>query len=423
MTSKPTVDSERSVAAIRAGEALYARAKALIAQDMPEEAAAPLLAAAEAGHAGAQVELARMFLYGVGTPLDVTQAIDWLHTAERSQHPGASYLLALVGLGGIALERDLEAVSRRLLFAGSAGLVPALRALAMHFGRHRDNVRAMRQSESWLAQAALQGDGVSAALLAERIRHGELVGDAQYALASLDALAAKTGITAMPSLPGVPVVAGGGGRLELDLASSLRAPAFVTACQAPRVAMAEGLLSNEECRYIIAMGMPHLHPSQVVDPATGGWLQHPVRSSDDMSFATLLEDFQLRLLQLRMAAAIGIDFTCAEPMVLLHYRPGQRYLPHRDYLAPETLAANQPEAGQRVATLCCYLNSVEAGGETYFPVPDRVVTPSPGRAVAIRNLDDTGRPDPDTTHAGLPVQAGEKWLATLWLRERRYRDF
>ncbi|MCC7247295.1 MAG: 2OG-Fe(II) oxygenase superfamily protein, partial [Lysobacter sp.] len=34
-----------------------------------------------------------------------------------------------------------------------------------------------------------------------------------------------------------------------------------------------------------------------------------------------------------------------------------------------------------------------------------------------------GRLDPDSLHAGLPVIAGEKWLATLWIRQRRYRDF
>ena len=46
-----------------------------------------------------------------------------------------------------------------------------------------------------------------------------------------------------------------------------------------------------------------------------------------------------------------------------------------------------------------------------------------GRAVAFRNTDDAGRPDPDSLHAGTPVLAGEKWLATLWFRERRYRAF
>jgi TPR repeat protein len=417
------IDQLRREAADRTPDALFALAQALIAQGEPEEASEPLRVASQAGHAGAQVELGRMLLYGVGTQGDVPQAVDWLKRAEGMKHPGASYLLASIGLAGVATDRDLELIARQLLHAAQAGIVPAVRALAMYFGRQRDNRVAMQQSEALLAQAAARNDGVSAALLAERIRHGELAGDARYALASLDAIARRSGITAMPSLAGVPVVAGSNGPLQLDLEPTVRAPAFVECSPAPRVAMTEGLLSNEECRYVIAMGSPHLRRANVADPLAGGGMEHPARSNDDASFDPLMEDFQLRLLQLRMAGAIGMEFVCAEPMVLLHYRPGQEYLPHHDYLLPETLAANQPGAGQRVATLFCYLSNVEAGGETYFPKLERVIPPSPGRAVAFRNLDAAGRPDPDTLHAGLPVQKGEKWLATLWLRERRYRDF
>jgi hypothetical protein len=35
--------------------------------------------------------------------------------------------------------------------------------------------------------------------------------------------------------------------------------------------------------------------------------------------------------------------------------------------------------------------------------------------------DDDGTLDEDTLHAGLPVERGEKWIATKWLRERPYR--
>jgi hypothetical protein len=423
MTASPDIARLRREAASGTPDALFALAMGLIGQEAAEEAHAHLGTAAQAGHAGAQVELARMHLYGVGADFDIPRAVEWLRQAERAGHPGASYLLASVALGNIGLHRDLEAIGHRLLSAAKAGLVPAIRALALYFGRERANPAAMRQSEALLAQAAAQRDGVSAALLAERIRHGELAGNARYALDALDALARKAGIHPLPALEGGAVASAADGPLRLDLASSLRAPAFVARCQAPRIATVDGLLTAEECRYVIAMGSPHLIPSRVEDPASNGWIKHPARSSHDAPFVPILEDFQLRLLQLRMAGAIGMDFTCAEPMVLLHYRPGQEYLPHRDYLSPETLAANQPEAGQRAATLCCYLNDVEAGGETVFPKPGKSVSPSAGRAVAFRNLDDAGRPDPDTLHAGLPVQRGEKWLATLWVRERRHRDF
>jgi TPR repeat protein len=423
MNAPTDLQQLRSAASSGRPDAQLALAEALVAAGEQQEARKTLLAPAKADHADAQVALARLSLYGSDGVQDRAEAVDWLLRAERGKHPVAAYLLAVLSLGGVAVERDYGLMGPRLLAAARAGLAPALRALAMYFGRDRSNLMAMRQSESLLAQAAAQRDGVSAALLAERIRHGELVGDAHYSLESLAAVAAQAGINRMPSLKGVPVVRGGQEHLRLDLESSARAPAFGIACEAPRIAMVNGLLSSEECRYIIAMGTPHLARSRVADPTSGEWIPDPIRTSQDVSFIPVLEDFQLRLLQLRMAGGMGLDFTHAEPMVLLNYAPGQEYLPHRDYLAPETLAAYRPDAGQRYATLCCYLNEVEAGGETIFPKSNGVITPGIGRAVAFRNLDDAGRPDPDTLHAGMPVQRGEKWLATLWIRERRYRDF
>lgn len=404
--------------------ALLALADALTARGEANEARAALLPGAHAGHAEVQFALARLSLYDPDGARDVPQAVEWLLRAERAKHAGASYLLASISLGGVAVDRDFGLMGPRLLAAARAGLVPALRALAMVFGRDRDNRTAMRQSESLLAQAAAQRDGVSAALLAERIRHGELVGDADYSLDALDTVAAQAGIGRLPLLPGVPVSRGSnGGELHLGLEACVRAPAFAIACQAPKIAMAEGLLSSEECRYLIAMGMPHLAPAQVVDPATGERIANPLLTAQQMSFVPALEDFELRLLQLRMANAMGTELTHAEPLALLRYAPGEQYHPHRDDLAPEILAAYQPGAGQRSATLWCYLNDVEAGGETVFPASGGVITPAAGRAVGLLNLDAAGRPDPDTVHASLAVERGEKWLATLWFRERGYRDF
>ena len=73
--------------------------------------------------------------------------------------------------------------------------------------------------------------------------------------------------------------------------------------------------------------------------------------------------------------------------------------------------------------MCAYLNDVEAGGATRFPVADVTVPPRAGAAIAFRNLTADGQPDPDSLHAGLPVERGEKWLATLWLRQRSCRAF
>ena len=50
------------------------------------------------------------------------------------------------------------------------------------------------------------------------------------------------------------------------------------------------------------------------------------------------------------------------------------------------------------------------------------VKPQAGRAVIFDNLREDGSPDVDSLHAGTPVVRGEKWLATLWIRQRPYRS-
>ena len=49
--------------------------------------------------------------------------------------------------------------------------------------------------------------------------------------------------------------------------------------------------------------------------------------------------------------------------------------------------------------------------------------PRPGAALAFRNVLADGTTDEDSLHAGLPVRRGEKWIATLWIREGAVRGF
>jgi hypothetical protein len=82
---------------------------------------------------------------------------------------------------------------------------------------------------------------------------------------------------------------------------------------------------------------------------------------------------------------------------------------------------DRPHAGNRTRTVCVYLNPVAAGGDTDFPVAGVRVAPEVGKAVIFDSLHADGTPNPDSLHAGLPVEDGEKWLATLWIRQGRYR--
>ena len=418
----------RSDAASGVPEATFKLAMSLIAQDKHEEALGWYGRAAEAGHVGAQVEFARMQLHGIACDPDPHRAVEWLLRAESAGSVAAGYLLAMIGLGGIALPRDGQ-INTRMLAAVQADYVPAIRAAAIHFGR-RQNDADQALCVQLLGRGSNLGDVVAAQLLVERLMRGEgceaQPGPARQLAAQLKAhgAAALPAITA--AIPPLILPMRESGRVPpgtLALEDALQLPTTVVMARRPHVMRIDKLLSADECRLLVACAQPGLRRSATVDPETGQARKMELRTSSDASFDPIIEDMALRVLQLRLARAARVELVQAEHLVVLRYGPGEEYRPHRDYLPPDAVAANRPQAGNRCRTICTYLNHVEGGGETVFPRADMSVDPVPGRAVVFDNLYTDGRPDPESLHAGMPVTKGEKWLATLWLRERRYRDY
>ncbi len=112
---------------------------------------------------------------------------------------------------------------------------------------------------------------------------------------------------------------------------------------------------------------------------------------------------------------MNVPLAHAEPLQILHYGPGEQYRPHYDYFASGDVVNN------RISTLVMYLNDVEEGGETYFPSLRFAVAPKKGGAVYFEYFYGDKRLNELTLHAGNPVTAGEKWVATQWMRRQRYR--
>ncbi|BDU17098.1 2OG-Fe(II) oxygenase [Lysobacter auxotrophicus] len=404
-----------------APQALYQLASALVARHELDEAFTLHRRAAEAGLANAQIEYARMLMYGVGCDAEPVRAAEWLLRAESAGSPIASYFLALMSLGGRTLPRDGR-INERVLRAVRADYPPALRAAAVHFGRKADPADQLRCLQL-LERGAGLGDVVAARLLVERMRRGEGDTPQPEAAADLRAQLQAIGIGPLPEIvvPDYAPNASAPGVLSME---DVLQPVALTAQSArPNVATVDGLLSAEECRLLIANAQTHLQRSRTVDPETGLPFEQEIRTSSDAAFDAILEDLALRCVQLRMASAAGLPLDHAEHLVVLRYEPGQEYRPHRDYRPPSSIERDRPDAGNRLRTICVYLNTVEAGGQTEFPVAGLKVEPRPGRAVVFENLHADGTPDPDSLHAGLPVERGEKWLATLWLRQAPYRRF
>ncbi len=189
--------------------------------------------------------------------------------------------------------------------------------------------------------------------------------------------------------------------------------------QRPRLIVFGGLLTHAECDALVAAARPRLLRSETVDTATGGSEVNAARTSDGMFFNRGETDLIDRI-ERRIASLLRWPLERGEGLQILRYAPGAEYRPHHDYFDPARpgTAAVLRRGGQRVATLVTYLNTPAAGGATVFPDVGVDVSPVKGNAVFFSY----DRPHASTRslHGGAPVLAGEKWVATKWLREGRF---
>jgi prolyl 4-hydroxylase len=187
----------------------------------------------------------------------------------------------------------------------------------------------------------------------------------------------------------------------------------------PNLALVGGLMTASECEQLIDLARPRLQPSMVVDPQTGADVTAAYRNSLGMFFRLEETPFIARL-DRRFAAVMNLPLDHGEGLQVLRYGEGGATAGHFDYLQP-TNAANEASivrSGQRVSTLLVYLNRVEAGGETVFPLTGWSVTPQPGNGVYFESCNTRGELDPQSFHVGRPVGRGEKWVVTKWMRQR-----
>ena len=188
---------------------------------------------------------------------------------------------------------------------------------------------------------------------------------------------------------------------------------------APDLCVFSNLLSAAECEALIDAAKPRLLRSRTIDTQTGGEALNRDRTSDGMFF-TRFENAIVQRVELRVARLLRWPVQNFEGMQVLRYRPGAQYKPHYDYFdtgEPATPAL-LVRGGQRVATLIMYLQAPERGGATVFPDAAISVPPIRGSAVFFSYAD--ANPDSLSLHGGAPVEAGEKWIATLWLRARKF---
>lgn len=434
-TTEPTPGQPADLSAWReradAGdpEAQLAMGRAYLKRGNVGRARRWLQRAVQSGSGDAAAELGRMHLDGDGVPVSLGDALDWFRRGAENGSALSAYRLATHLFIGLGTRPDDGAARDWLLTAARGDSAEALRILGLVYARMTPAAEWEPRALACLLRAASLGDGPSAHACAVRLRDGRgtepdgELAEAWFArAAALGVFLSRrhmedsdtAGMPAAPSaaLPGAPV-------LDFEWPDP-RSPKVTRLTEDPPVHEIEGLLDPEMCDYLINQAEPWLEPARTVDPRTGLPVRNQLRTNSNMAFTGNRMDIAIHLVERDMTHVARAPAGAAERLALLRYGVGEEYKPHFDYVSPRAGEAQKEyqQRGQRIKTIFAYLNDVEGGGETDFPRLGVTVPPRRGGGVLFRNVDLEGRPHSASLHAGCPVTRGEKWLATLWIRER-----
>ncbi|CAJ1371738.1 unnamed protein product [Effrenium voratum] len=213
----------------------------------------------------------------------------------------------------------------------------------------------------------------------------------------------------------------------------------------PRIYVADGFLSHQECDVLRSQVAGRLEPAKVVEKEENKYDQQAKVRNNKQIWLNRTEERDLpevfHILK-RMHRAALIPEDDAEALQIGHYSVEEKYETHQD---------SDPRSGvARPATMIVYLNDVEEGGETLFPLSHRRecnmrwrrdaegnqrfgiqnccdredllrISAKKGRAVLFFNHDMGGDRDILAEHAACPVKQGEKWIAQRWFRYQPYQ--
>ncbi|MBP2239818.1 prolyl 4-hydroxylase [Cytobacillus eiseniae] len=182
----------------------------------------------------------------------------------------------------------------------------------------------------------------------------------------------------------------------------------------PYITYLDNVLSTDECDQLIQLSKDRLQPSEIIDPVTGDKKSVPGRTSKG-AYYRLNETNLITTIERRIMEITDHPIENGEGLQVLNYDIGEEYKAHFDYFPTNQI--DMTKGGQRVATFLIYLNDVEAGGETIFSKVGLSIVPKKGTAVYFHYGNNHGQVDRLSLHSSIPVQEGEKWVSTKWIRQ------
>tara|TARA_R110000824_G_scaffold73143_1_gene186391 strand:- start:1014 stop:1757 length:744 start_codon:yes stop_codon:yes gene_type:complete len=190
---------------------------------------------------------------------------------------------------------------------------------------------------------------------------------------------------------------------------------------APTIVVEDDVLSPALCEHIINLAKNKGLGDNLVN-RDGKYIQDEARTSKGTFFNYGNSDVLDGVIE-ALSGMCGLPPTRLEPISIQRYQPGQEYTPHYDAFLPDEMeempeASKIKQGGNRCVTMIAYLNDVQDGGGTVFPVLGFAIQAMQGRVLMFGNLDEHKIPHPASLHMGLPPENGDKWILTFWFREK-----
>lgn len=431
----------KRAAKIGDARAQYALSEIQFNSGNKSEALAWLKKSASKDFPNACFTMATFQMAGISVPYDAFGARINLSKASNQGHADAQLLLSQLARSGYGGEKNKSLANDLLLDLAKKGHPIALCGVAMLLHIRNEMNKTV---DLLLEEAALKGSHIAAYIQADKMRDAALAGDVvarNHRIKKLFISANAGNQLAIPELieykesvvKEVLNTASFSSTIKSNLNFKRIEEVIVRDVKydfdQPEILSKENnivsykkFLTPLECTYIKAAAAQTIQPSNTIHPITGKLIKNTIRTSSSSNFDPVSRDCVIYTIDERIAAASGTNVDQGEPLNVLYYQIGEEYKFHHDYL-PDTGKEKMTllkESGQRKYTFLISMNEGYLGGETFFPDLNLMYRGQLGDALLFQNLHNDGSVNKLMRHAGLPLIKDCKWIASKWIREKKF---
>lgn len=184
----------------------------------------------------------------------------------------------------------------------------------------------------------------------------------------------------------------------------------------PLIRTAKNFLTTAECNSVIDLAKSQIKVQNDTESE--------INDSNAISTTITWQDHEItKKIVDRISAYTGYDTSHIEGISVTHTMPRYSSTVSHDYIVGDVEDSNQIQSashlmgGNRIGTVILYLNDIERGGQTYFPWMDIKIQPETGKICQIKYDYDDWNYNVRTQYAISEFDSGERWFATIWVRE------